>query len=89
LFDGNTGKGAEGFDKNASSGSKAESVFLEDSAEDVATGSGVIEAGVCELGCSGINRLATVTVMPVMPPKARRILDIQLSLRFGLTGGFD
>ena len=82
LFDGNTGKGGEGFDKNVNSGSKAESVFLDDSAEDVATGSGVIVTGVCELGCSGINRLPAVTVIPaipLMPPKARRSLDIQSS----------
>jgi hypothetical protein len=63
------GKGAEDFDKNANSGSKAESVFLEDSAEDVATGSGVIETGVCRLGWSGINRVAAVTLIPVMAPK--------------------
>ncbi len=68
-LDGNLGKGAEDFDKNANSGSKAESVFLEDSAEDVATGSGVIETGVCRLGWSGINRVAAVTLIPVMAPK--------------------
>ena len=68
-----------GFVKEGNRGAKTVLVFLrDDSVEDVDTGGvGVTETGGCELGWSGINRLAVPTVTAVMLPKANRVLDIQ------------
>lgn len=88
-FADNSANEVGGLLKDGKSGPKTELVFLGD---DVAKGVvkgwvGVAAIGVGALGCPGINQLAVAIPIPVMLPKARKILDIYASPRFMLVGG--